>query len=175
MHSIRLSTISVFLTLALSAANAISAGELAELTAELREATGVPGLGAVTVSADGIEDRAVTGVRAKGSEAAIELDDPWHLGSNGKAMTAVLAAVLVLAVVFPAAVLAMVAVASVPRSRSLARLRHLPRRGAILPRRFESTVHLVKDLDFKRAPVISFCGRSKMRRPMLWPSAGQPL
>ena len=95
MHSIRLSTISVFLTLALSAANAISAGELAELTAELREATGVPGLGAVTVSADGIEDRAVTGVRAKGSEAAIELDDPWHLGSNGKAMTAVLAAVLV--------------------------------------------------------------------------------
>lgn len=95
MQSIRLSTISVFLTLALSAANAISAGELAELTAQLREATGVPGLGAVTVSADGVVDRAVTGVRAKGSEAAIELDDPWHLGSNGKAMTAVLAAVLV--------------------------------------------------------------------------------
>lgn len=95
MQSIRLSTIWVFLTLALSAAHSISAGELAELTSKLRKATGVPGLGAVKVSADGVEDLAVAGIRAEGSDASIERDDLWHLGSNGKVMTAVLAAVLV--------------------------------------------------------------------------------
>lgn len=75
--------------------NALLASELAALTAQLRESTGAPGIGAITVLSDGIEGQAVAGHRAQGSEAAVELDDPWHLGSNGKAMTAMLAAVLV--------------------------------------------------------------------------------
>ncbi|MEX2498849.1 MAG: serine hydrolase domain-containing protein [Wenzhouxiangellaceae bacterium] len=83
------------LAFALSASGAASANELARQVAQLREATGVPGIGAVRVSANGIEDSAVDGVRAQGRETPIESDDPWHLGSNAKAMTAMLAAILV--------------------------------------------------------------------------------
>lgn len=95
MLKFRPSMIPALLTFALLAANAASASEVAELTAHLREATGAPGVGAITVSSGGIEDQVVTGLRAGGSEAPIEEGDPWHLGSNGKAMTAMLAAVLV--------------------------------------------------------------------------------
>lgn len=95
IRKIRTSIIAGMIAAGLLPAAGLSASPLAQQAAHLQEATGVPGLGVVTVSAAGVEDRAVIGLRAKGSEAAIELDDPWHLGSNGKAMTAVLAAVLV--------------------------------------------------------------------------------
>lgn len=62
---------------------------------QLRQATGAPAVAAVTISNRGVENTAAAGLRARGGNAPVEPDDPWHLGSNGKAMTAVLAAVLV--------------------------------------------------------------------------------
>lgn len=56
----------------------------------------VPGLAALVVRGDGtIEFEGVAGVRARGSEPRITLNDQFHLGSCTKAMTATLAAILV--------------------------------------------------------------------------------
>jgi CubicO group peptidase (beta-lactamase class C family) len=55
----------------------------------------VPALGGAIVTRDGCEGVFVTGVRALGQEAAVTVDDAWHLGSCTKAMTATLIALLV--------------------------------------------------------------------------------
>ena len=55
----------------------------------------VPALGGMVVTPDGVELLEVAGVRRAGSAEAATVDDRWHLGSNGKAMTAVLFARLV--------------------------------------------------------------------------------
>jgi len=52
-------------------------------------------LGAVVASHDGILDIAVDGVRAHGSDDTVQVTDRWHLGSNTKALTALLYAQLV--------------------------------------------------------------------------------
>lgn len=52
-------------------------------------------LGAVVASRDGILDIAVEGVRAHNTENAVQRSDRWHLGSNTKALTALLYAQLV--------------------------------------------------------------------------------
>jgi CubicO group peptidase (beta-lactamase class C family) len=69
-----------------------------ELHAELesaREKHSVPALGAAIVSSKGLLAIHVVGVRKKGSDAKVTIDDRFHLGSDSKAMTATLIAVLV--------------------------------------------------------------------------------
>ncbi len=55
----------------------------------------VPALAAVLIEGDTIRLEGIAGVRALGSEQLATLDDQWHLGSCGKAMTATLAAIMV--------------------------------------------------------------------------------
>lgn len=55
----------------------------------------VIGLGAVVASEEGILDIAVDGVRAHNTDDAVQLSDKWHIGSNTKALTALLYAQLV--------------------------------------------------------------------------------
>ncbi len=65
----------------------------AELQEELEEvvaATGVPALAVAAVERDGLVELGVAGERARGSRVAVGPDDPFHIGSNGKAMTAAL-------------------------------------------------------------------------------------
>jgi len=58
----------------------------------------VPALGGAIVELErGLVAAGVSGVRARGSDVRVELDDRWHLGSCTKAMTATLAARLVAA------------------------------------------------------------------------------
>lgn len=52
--------------------------------------TGVPGLGAAAFDSNGVIDIAVSGVRQRGDLTQLTVDDRFHLGSNTKAMTAVL-------------------------------------------------------------------------------------
>ncbi len=58
------------------------------------EQTGAPAMGLVLFDRKGVEALAVAGERAQGSSVAVTTDDPWHLGSNTKAMTALLVAIL---------------------------------------------------------------------------------
>lgn len=53
----------------------------------------VPALGAIVITPDG-EIGAVAGVRKRGSHVKATFHDQWHLGSDSKAMTAMLIAVL---------------------------------------------------------------------------------
>lgn len=67
-----------------------------DLLAPLLEQFDVPALGGAVIELErGLVAAGVSGVRARGSEARVELDDRWHLGSCTKAMTATLAARLV--------------------------------------------------------------------------------
>ena len=65
------------------------------LLAEIRTATGLPGLAAIVVRADTIEAIGTAGVRHRGQGVAVTAQDRFHLGSNVKAMTATLLAMLV--------------------------------------------------------------------------------
>jgi CubicO group peptidase (beta-lactamase class C family) len=55
----------------------------------------VPAMGALLIRHGRVTELAVNGIRAKGSNEAVQVDDVWHLGSNGKAMTATMVARLV--------------------------------------------------------------------------------
>ncbi len=68
--------------------------DLQSLTDRLLADSGAPGVGIAFVDRGAISV-AVAGERAKGSGVAIEPDDLWHIGSNTKSMTALLAARLV--------------------------------------------------------------------------------
>ncbi len=61
----------------------------------VRKKGDLPALGAVLVWADGARELAVVGERKRGSGVAVTEADQWHLGSDTKAMTAVLAALAV--------------------------------------------------------------------------------
>lgn len=80
----------------LGAALAFGSGARADniSPAEQIVAAGAPGAG-MAIWRDGQLATDVAGERRKGSDEAIRADDLWHLGSNGKAMTATLAARLV--------------------------------------------------------------------------------
>jgi len=68
--------------------HAQTAGSLAE---SLLAETGSPGVGVALYDGQ-VTDIAVAGERAKGSGVAVAPDDKWHMGSNGKALTALLIA-----------------------------------------------------------------------------------
>lgn len=59
----------------------------ADVAAILAE-TGAPGLAGMVVDAKGVKRLVFGGVRRQGAADPVTADDPWHLGSNGKAMTA---------------------------------------------------------------------------------------
>jgi CubicO group peptidase (beta-lactamase class C family) len=77
------------------AAQAPDGAAITRELAAIAAATKVPALGGAIVTRDGLEGAWVTGVRANGSDAAVEVGDRWHLGSCTKAMTATLIALLV--------------------------------------------------------------------------------
>lgn len=61
----------------------------------LRASAGIPALGGAIVTVDGLFWSGVTGQRQQGGTTPVTLSDRWHLGSNTKAMTAVLYAGLI--------------------------------------------------------------------------------
>lgn len=61
----------------------------------IRQKYDVPAMAAAVVTSEGIEFVGAAGVRKRGTDVAVTLDDLWHLGSDTKAMTATLVAKLV--------------------------------------------------------------------------------
>jgi CubicO group peptidase (beta-lactamase class C family) len=67
---------------------------IAALIEPIRAAHHLPALGAAIIREDGVTG-AVVGVRKAGASIPATIDDKWHLGSDTKAMTAVVVATLV--------------------------------------------------------------------------------
>ena len=65
-----------------------------DMLGSVRAEFGVPAVGGATVTTTGIKELGVSGIRKHGSNVAVEDGDRWHLGSDTKAMTATLLAVL---------------------------------------------------------------------------------
>ncbi len=61
----------------------------------IRQKYNVPAMAAAIVTSDGIKFVGAVGVRKRGTEIPVQLNDLWHLGSDGKAMTSTLIARLV--------------------------------------------------------------------------------
>ena len=69
--------------------------DLSEALEALRERAGAPGVVALALQDGEIAAWGAAGVRAFGSEAPMTIDDPVHLGSCAKAITATLVARLI--------------------------------------------------------------------------------
>jgi len=69
--------------------------KIAALLEPIRAKRHLPALGAAIVTSAGLQTLAVTGVRKAATDVAAMPDDLWHLGSDTKAMTAVVIAKLV--------------------------------------------------------------------------------
>ncbi|MCH2148216.1 MAG: beta-lactamase family protein, partial [Phycisphaerales bacterium] len=69
--------------------------ELEDALEHLIKRHDIPGMAVVVIDGDRIIESAAVGVRIRGSEDRVTLEDAWHLGSCTKAMTATLAARLV--------------------------------------------------------------------------------
>ncbi|MDX2114339.1 MAG: serine hydrolase domain-containing protein [Planctomycetota bacterium] len=78
-----------------AAAVALRPQALREALLEALKAPAVPGIAAAVFTDEGIVASEAAGTRVRGQEAAVEITDPFHLGSCTKAMTATLAAALV--------------------------------------------------------------------------------
>lgn len=61
----------------------------------IRQKFNVPAMAVIVVTNGGIKFAGAVGVRKRGTEVPVTLDDLWHLGSDGKAMTGTLIARLV--------------------------------------------------------------------------------
>lgn len=70
-------------------------GELEDKLAAICKEQDVPGIIAASIGPDGVIESAAAGVRKRGSNDAIAMDDQFALGSTSKSFTATLAAVLV--------------------------------------------------------------------------------
>jgi CubicO group peptidase (beta-lactamase class C family) len=68
---------------------------ITSLLRPIREKYDLPAMAAVVVTSDRVLACGAVGVRKRGTNVAVTLDDLWHLGSETKAMTAVLMAKLV--------------------------------------------------------------------------------
>lgn len=93
----RLAAALVFCALAASAASAARAQEpdlQVTLTAAMRE-TAVPAVGVLVIRDGQVAGQAARGVRRLGQPDPVGPGDRWHIGSNGKSMTATLVARLV--------------------------------------------------------------------------------
>ena len=69
--------------------------DLATAVGEARRSAGIPALAAIRVSSAAVEEVALDGVRRNDRPKPIALDDRFHLGSNAKAITALVAAMAV--------------------------------------------------------------------------------
>lgn len=69
--------------------------DLSDLLRPIRRGADLAALGAVIVDSQGTRAIGVHGDRQYGANNPVTTDDPWHLGSDTKAMTATLVAVLV--------------------------------------------------------------------------------
>lgn len=69
--------------------------DVSDLLAPICEKNKVPGLVAVLIEGDTIKLHGATGIRTRGSDAKVTINDQFHLGSCTKAMTATLCAMLV--------------------------------------------------------------------------------
>jgi CubicO group peptidase (beta-lactamase class C family) len=69
--------------------------DLEQRVREVRGAAGVPALAAVRVSSARVEETALEGVRRADRDEEVEATDRFHIGSNTKAMTAMVAALAV--------------------------------------------------------------------------------
>lgn len=69
--------------------------ELAKIIQRARDRADMPAIGAAIVHPDGTVTTAVFGARELRKPDVVRLDDPWHLGSCGKAMSATVIAMLV--------------------------------------------------------------------------------
>jgi len=78
-----------------SAASIPEDAALKALLNPLREKHKLPALAAGIVTSEGLQRAAVTGVRKAGTQVDATVNDLWHLGSDTKAMTASLVAILV--------------------------------------------------------------------------------
>jgi CubicO group peptidase (beta-lactamase class C family) len=65
------------------------------LLAPIRQKHEIPAMAAAFVTSKGLVTAGVVGTRKRGTEIAATLNDQWHLGSDTKAMTATLVAILV--------------------------------------------------------------------------------
>lgn len=86
----------VMLSAALATMTQASQGDPAvvKLLEPIRTAHHLPALGAALITTDGLVTSGVTGVRKAGGPD-VTIDDLWHLGSDTKAMTATMIAILV--------------------------------------------------------------------------------
>jgi CubicO group peptidase (beta-lactamase class C family) len=69
--------------------------KLAAILEPIRVKYQLPALAAATFTTNGIEQMAAVGVRKTGTAVAVTADDLWHLGSDTKVMTAMLAGTFV--------------------------------------------------------------------------------
>jgi CubicO group peptidase (beta-lactamase class C family) len=69
--------------------------DVSALIEPIRQSHHLPALGAAIISENGLEVSGVTGVRKADTTVRATIDDLWHLGSDTKAMTAVVIATLV--------------------------------------------------------------------------------
>ena len=76
--------------------------DISDLLDQERIQQKLPAVAAVVIQGDRIVARGVAGVRKRGRPEKTGLEDRWHLGSNGKAMTATRAALMALAKRFKA-------------------------------------------------------------------------
>lgn len=85
----------VVLTVGLVRAEAPTDKELAQLLEPVRQKHDLPALAAAIVNRQGVVASAAVGVRKRGDRTPVTINDQFHLGSDSKAMTATLLALLV--------------------------------------------------------------------------------
>ena len=71
--------------------------KLVSVLEHIRDSYDLPALGAMLIVGGEIVEAEAIGVRKLGAPAHVTRQDRWHLGSNGKAMTATRAALMALA------------------------------------------------------------------------------
>jgi CubicO group peptidase (beta-lactamase class C family) len=78
-----------------TACPAVGAEEVTSALKPIRQKFGIPAMAAALVTSDSIQFMGAVGVRKRGTDVPVGLDDQWHLGSDTKAMTSTLIARLV--------------------------------------------------------------------------------
>lgn len=73
----------------------VGAEEVTSALKPIRQKFGIPAMAAALVTSDGIQYVGAVGVRKRGTDVPVGLDDQWHMGSDTKAMTSTVIAKLV--------------------------------------------------------------------------------
>src|SRR6267143_1667732 len=85
----------MILTLSALLALQVQPVDISDALKALRDKNDLPGLVALAVQGDRVAAQGAAGVRRRGSDAAMTINDRVHLGSCTKSMTATLIAILV--------------------------------------------------------------------------------